>query len=178
MKFSFHFKAKQNFVNNHYGDDIEVITCYPQESKIDTVKIIRKINNCDLSEILFVDYIKGNVEKLNNLGVCDVSIDEVGSIFPIKNDFQNLKNCIFNITLYIYLLKSEVANLCKICYTNPNIFCCLWNKQISEAQSSEQLKEDITMKTLNINSEVRIKLTPFGIKRLKENSYRLSTCNR
>ena len=25
------------------------------------------------------------------------------------------------------------------------------------------------MKTLNINSEVRIKLTPFGIKRLKEN---------
>lgn len=63
----------------------------------------------------------------------------------------------------------KVANLCKICYNNSNIFCCLWNKQILEAQSPEQLKEDITMKTLNINSEVRIKLTPFGIKRLKEN---------
>jgi hypothetical protein len=27
----------------------------------------------------------------------------------------------------------KVANLCKICYNNSNIFCCLWNKQISEA---------------------------------------------
>lgn len=84
MKFSFHFKAKQNFVHNHYGDDIEVISCYPQERKIDAVKIIKKINNCDLSEILFVDDIKDNVKKLNNLGVCAVSIDEVDSTLSIK----------------------------------------------------------------------------------------------
>ena len=84
MKFSFHFKAKQNFVHNHYGDDIEVIACYPQERKIDAVKIIKKINNCDLSEILFVDDIKDNVKNLNNLGVCAVSIEEVDSTLSIK----------------------------------------------------------------------------------------------
>lgn len=84
MKFSFHFKAKQNFIHNHYGNDIEVIACYPQERKTDAVKIIQKANNCDFSEILFVDDIKDNVDKLNNLGVCALSIDEVDSSFSIK----------------------------------------------------------------------------------------------
>lgn len=84
MKFSFHFKAKQNFIHSHYGKDIEVIACYPQESKIDAVKIIQKANNCDLSEILFVDDIKDNVDQLNNLGVYALSIDEVDSSLPIK----------------------------------------------------------------------------------------------
>ncbi|MBQ2938108.1 MAG: hypothetical protein IJE05_04450 [Clostridia bacterium] len=86
MRFSFHLKAKQNFINKYYGNDIEVISCYPQERKIDAVKIIQKINNCDLSEILFVDDIKDNVDKLNNLGVSAFLIDEVDSSLAIKND--------------------------------------------------------------------------------------------
>ena len=84
MNFSFHFKAKQNFIHNHYGKDIEVITCYPQERKIDAVKIIQKVNNCDFSEILFVDDIKDNVDKLNNLGVRALLIDEVDDSLSIK----------------------------------------------------------------------------------------------
>lgn len=84
MKFSFHFKAKQNFIHSHYGNDIEVISCYPQDKKSDAVKIIQKINNCDFSEILFIDDIKDNVDKLNNLGVCALLIDEVDSLLAIK----------------------------------------------------------------------------------------------
>lgn len=85
MKFSFHLKAKQNFIHKYYGNDIEVISCYPQERKVDAVKIIQKVNNCDLTEILFVDDIEDNVDKLNNLGVCALLIDEVDSLLTIKN---------------------------------------------------------------------------------------------
>ena len=85
MKFSFHLKAKQNFIHKYYDNDIEVISCYPQERKVDAVKIIQKVNNCDLTEILFVDDIENNVYKLNNLGVCALLIDEVDSLLTIKN---------------------------------------------------------------------------------------------
>lgn len=85
MKFSFHLKAKQNFIHKNYGNDIEIISCYPQERKADSVKIIQKANNYNLSEILFVDDIKDNVDKLNNLGLCALLIDEVDSILAVKN---------------------------------------------------------------------------------------------
>ena len=55
MKFSFHLKAKQSFINKHYGEDIEVISNSSQELKLKGVKIIQKINNCNLDEILFID---------------------------------------------------------------------------------------------------------------------------
>ena len=85
MKFSFHLKAKQNFIRKYYGNDIEVLSCYPQERKVDAVKIIQKANNCDLSEMLFVDDIKDNVNKLNKLGTCALLINEVDSLLTIKN---------------------------------------------------------------------------------------------
>lgn len=85
MKFSFHLKAKQNFIHKYYGNDIEVIACYPQERKVDSVKIIQKVHNCNLSEMLFVDDIEDNVDRLNNLGVCALLIDEVDSLLTIKN---------------------------------------------------------------------------------------------
>lgn len=84
MKFSFHLKAKQNFIHKYYGNDIEVISCYPQERKVDSVKIMQKVNNCNLSEILFVDDIKDNVDKLNNLGVSALLIDEVDYLLAFK----------------------------------------------------------------------------------------------
>lgn len=85
MKFSFQLKAKQNFIHKYYGNGIEVLSCYPQERKVDAVKIIQKVNNCNLTEILFVDDIEYNMDKLNNLGVCALLIDEVDSLLTIKN---------------------------------------------------------------------------------------------
>lgn len=55
MKFSFHLKAKQAFIDKYYGNDIEVISTTSQELKLKGVKIIAKINNCGLNEILFID---------------------------------------------------------------------------------------------------------------------------
>lgn len=69
MKFSFHFKAKENFVHKHYDDGIEVISASSQELKVDAIKIIKQINNCDFNEILFVDDLKENINRFKELGI-------------------------------------------------------------------------------------------------------------
>ena len=66
MKFSFHLKAKQSFINKYYGDDIEVISTASQELKVDGVKIIQKLNDCKLEEILFIDDRQDTIDILRN----------------------------------------------------------------------------------------------------------------
>ena len=77
MRFSFHLKAKQNFVNKYYGDDIEFISAKNQETKVDAVKIIGRINNCNVNEILFVDDIEENIIRLKDIGVHSLLPGEV-----------------------------------------------------------------------------------------------------
>ena len=77
MKFSFHLKAKENFVHSHYDNNIEVISTRSQEMKVEAVKIIQKINNCKLDEILFVDDIKENIVRLNNIGINALWVNDV-----------------------------------------------------------------------------------------------------
>lgn len=69
MRFSFHFKAKEYFVHKYYGEDIELILTRNQETKIDAVKIISKINNCNLNEVLFVDDIEENIINFKKVGI-------------------------------------------------------------------------------------------------------------
>ena len=69
MKFSFHLKAKQSFINKHYGEDIEVIAAGSQELKLDGVKIIAKYFNYSLNEILFVDDREDIVKLMTSNGV-------------------------------------------------------------------------------------------------------------
>ena len=52
MKFSFHFKAKQNFINKQYGNDIELVSAGSQQLKLDGIKIITKANNWSLKDAL------------------------------------------------------------------------------------------------------------------------------
>ena len=80
MKFSFHLKAKSYFVHKYYGDDIEVISTRNQELKIDAAKIISKVNNCNLDEILFVDDIEENIINFNNVGINAFLPDDVDSL--------------------------------------------------------------------------------------------------
>ena len=77
MKFSFHLKAKQNFINKHYGNDIEVISASTQELKLDGVKIIQKFNNCDLKEILFIDDRDDVINLLNNNGIKSILVKDI-----------------------------------------------------------------------------------------------------
>ena len=80
MKFSFHLKAKEHFVHKYYGNDIEVISTRNQELKVDAVKIISKVNNCNLNEILFVDDIEENIINFNKVGICALLPGDVDSI--------------------------------------------------------------------------------------------------
>ena len=80
MKFSFHLKAKQYFVHKYYGNDIEVISTRNQELKIDAAKIISKVNNCNLNEVLFVDDIEENIIKFNKVGINALLPNDVDSL--------------------------------------------------------------------------------------------------
>ncbi len=79
MKFSFHLKAKQSFINKYYGDDIEVISTASQELKVDGVKIIQKLNDCKLEEILFIDDRKDTIDILRNNGINSILVNNIGS---------------------------------------------------------------------------------------------------
>lgn len=77
MKFSFHLKAKQTFVNKYYGNDIEVISTSEQDLKLKGIRIIAKINNCKLDEILFVDDNLDVVALLEKNGIKAIHIDNI-----------------------------------------------------------------------------------------------------
>lgn len=77
MKFSFHLKAKQAFINNHYGNDIEIISVASQELKVDGVKIIQKFENCKLEEILFIDDRQDVVNFLKKNGINSILVNDI-----------------------------------------------------------------------------------------------------
>jgi len=77
MKFSFHLKAKQNFINKHYGNDIEVISASTQQLKLDGVKIIQRLNSCDLEEILFIDDREDVIKLLNSNGIKSILVKNI-----------------------------------------------------------------------------------------------------
>ena len=77
MKFSFHFKAKEDFIKKQYGDDIELISVGAQELKLDGVKIISKINRCNLDEILFIDDLEDTVNFLKKNGVNAIHVNDI-----------------------------------------------------------------------------------------------------
>lgn len=77
MKFSFHLKAKQSFIDKHYGNDIEIISTATQELKVDGIKIIKKINDCKLEEILFIDNRKDVVEFLNKNKINSILVGDI-----------------------------------------------------------------------------------------------------
>ena len=77
MKFSFHLKAKEHFVHKYYSNDIEVISTRTQELKCEAVKILKRINNCKLNEILFVDDIEENIVRFHNIGIYAFTPEEI-----------------------------------------------------------------------------------------------------
>lgn len=77
MKFSFHFKAKQNFIKKHYGDDIELISASSQQLKLDGIKIIQKLNNCNLQNILFIEDLEDTINYLNDNGVKAINVKDI-----------------------------------------------------------------------------------------------------
>jgi hypothetical protein len=77
MKFSFHLKAKQFFVDKYYGDDIQVISAVSQKLKANGVKIIQKLNDCNLGEILFIDDQEDVIELLKDSGINTILVSDI-----------------------------------------------------------------------------------------------------
>ena len=77
MKFSFHFNAKQNFINKHYGNDIELISVGNQKLKLDGIKIIQRINKCELNEILFVEDLEETINHLKSNGINVINVNDL-----------------------------------------------------------------------------------------------------
>ena len=69
MKYSFQLKAKEHFVHKYYDENIEVFSAGTQELKCNAVKIIQRMNKCNLDEMLFVDDIEENIVMFNNMGI-------------------------------------------------------------------------------------------------------------
>lgn len=84
MRFSFHLKAKEHFVHKYYDNNIEVISTRSQELKVEAVKIIKSINDCNLNEMLFVDDIEENITRFNNMGIYALLPNEVDSLIIEK----------------------------------------------------------------------------------------------
>ena len=77
MKFSFHFDAKKNFINKNYGNDIELISVGTQQLKLDGIKIISKVNNCNPNEVLFIEDLQDTVNYLKNNGVNAINVNDI-----------------------------------------------------------------------------------------------------
>ncbi|MDD3341688.1 MAG: HAD family hydrolase [Bacilli bacterium] len=69
MHFSFLLRAKENYLHKYYSENIEIISARTQELKCDAIRIIQRINNCKLNEIIFIDDIKDNIIMFNNMGI-------------------------------------------------------------------------------------------------------------
>lgn len=79
MNFSFNLKAKQNFIDKYYGNDIEIISVSSQKLKIDGVKIFQRLNKCKLDEILFIDDREDVIELLKENGVNAILVSDIES---------------------------------------------------------------------------------------------------
>ena len=77
MKFSFHFKAKQSFINKYYGTDIELVSAGNQQLKLDGIKILAKANNCSLDEILFIEDFEDTITYLKGNGINVINVNDV-----------------------------------------------------------------------------------------------------
>ena len=77
MKFSFHFNAKKNFINKNYGNDIELVSVGTQQLKLDGIKIISKVNGCNLNEVLFIDDLEDTVNYLKSNGINAINVNDI-----------------------------------------------------------------------------------------------------
>ncbi len=80
MKFSLHAKTKQNFINNHYGNDIGFIIASTQENKDDVLETMAKAKRIERSRILFIDDDMENIKRIREKGFSAIHVSEVSTI--------------------------------------------------------------------------------------------------
>lgn len=84
MRFTLHLEAKKQFIKRHYGESIELIATSNQERKRDVVEILKLIHHCDYDEILFVDDLNDNIQRMKELGIHAIISKEVSSFIETE----------------------------------------------------------------------------------------------
>ena len=77
MRFSLHLKAKEIFIKNNYGNDIEFFSVSSQGRKIDVVNLMCEVHNCKYENVLFIDDMEDNIQNMKRLGICALTPDDV-----------------------------------------------------------------------------------------------------
>lgn len=80
MRMSLHARAKQFFINHHYGEDIELLSVSSQDGKVEAVKILQEIHGCEPCEVLYIDDVPEIVTMMQQHGYVSVLSKSVGSI--------------------------------------------------------------------------------------------------
>lgn len=74
---SFLVNAKEKFVHDNYGQDIEFLFCKSQEKKVDVVRILQSIIGCNDEEILFVDDLQSVVDIMKQNKYVGVNVKDI-----------------------------------------------------------------------------------------------------
>ena len=77
MRFSLHARAKEHFVQKHYGDGIEFIIASSQSKKDEVIDVLKEVYKCKYSEILFIDDSEENVSRFRIKGCVAAMPDEL-----------------------------------------------------------------------------------------------------
>lgn len=80
MRMSIHAQAKQEFINKHYGNDIQLVSASSQEGKVEVVQILQKVNGCSPDEVLFVDDLHKVIDLINSQGFNGILVTEVHNL--------------------------------------------------------------------------------------------------
>ena len=68
---------KFSFLDKYYGNDIEVISTSEQELKLKGIRVLAKLNNCKLNEILFIDDNLDVIALLQKNGIKAIHVDNI-----------------------------------------------------------------------------------------------------
>ena len=90
MKHTLHFKAKEAFIHNHYGLDIELIAAGSQEGKADVLRVLQSAYDCHTDEVLFVDDKQSTVDLLREQGFRAIIAGNISTLSPDTVSFTSI----------------------------------------------------------------------------------------
>ena len=77
---SLHARAKQCFIEKHYGPGFELLISGTHEKKVTALQVLQDALGLQPEELLFVDDLHDNVERANQCGFMGVCAEEVGAL--------------------------------------------------------------------------------------------------
>lgn len=80
MRCSLHAEAKKAYIEQNYGDDIELLMAKSQAMKLEVIAMLQEIHKCKAEEILYVDDNVENIVNAQKEGYVAVDIKHIAEI--------------------------------------------------------------------------------------------------